>query len=313
MKVRNIIRAIVYGLFPSGWIRAVQNSLVPGHYQEIVRNVELVTDLQRSSETLDNDYRAQKLRQYAHIVDKGLQRFDCEPGHSFRWYQLAQETLSQISDSTFLQDPSVTWATQIIRKYERLQCGEHAARRSEPEFEIACEYGRLVDTIKTRRSIRFYSKRTVDLDVIEKIVEVINWSPTSCNRQTAKVFVTNDPSLVRSCLATCQGATGFSEFVPCFLCFCADLRPYAMPQEIWLPVLDVSLGIQNCCLVAHTLGLSTTLLSWAQHSDEDERELRHLLGIPNYYQIVVNGALGYPECSAPVPLRKSVESAYELR
>jgi len=300
-KLKSVMRNLLY------------KRLVPSKYQEIIDDIEAVMALQRNGSRLDDDYWAQKLRQAAHIVDKGLQRYDCEPGHSARWYQAAQEALSQIRDPIALQDPSVVWAMQKISEYERLQSGKQPTRKCRTEFEPRCKYEELLDGIKARRSIRFYSKRALDTEVIEKVIEVVNWSPTSCNRQTAKVFVTNNPSLVRSCLATCRGATGFSEFVPCFLCFCADLRSYRMPKEMLLPVIDVSLGIQNCCLIAHSLGLSLTLLTWAEHSDEDERILRSVLEIPDHYQIIVNGTLGYPECAAEVPPRKALESTYILR
>jgi nitroreductase len=171
----------------------------------------------------------------------------------------------------------------------------------------------LLEAIKARRSIRQFRDEPVDVHTVEAIVEVVNWSPTSCNRQPAKVFATNSPSLARSCLATCQGATGFSEFVPCFLSFCADPRSYWLPRELELPLMDVSLGVQNCCLMAHSQGLSLTLLSWANHTDDDERVLRDLLAIPDHFKIVVNGALGYPEHDVPVPLRKPIESTLVLR
>jgi nitroreductase len=292
--------------------RLLYKRLVPSKYREIIDDIEAAIALQRNDNSLNNDYWAQKLRQAAHIIDKGLQRYDSESGHSAAWYQRAQEALSHIEETIVPQDPSLVWAAQKIKEYEKLQSGEQPSRKRWTGFEMCHKEG-LLEVIKTRRSIRLYSQKTIDIDVIKRIVEVVNWSPTSCNRQPAKVFVTNNPALVRSCLAACQGATGFSEFVPCFLCFCADLRSYWLPKEIDLSLIDISLGVQNCCLIAHTLGLSLTLLSWAQHSDDDERELRNLLGIPDYYKIVVNGALGYPEYEAPVPLRKPIESTLVLR
>ena len=86
-----------------------------------------------------------------------------------------------------------------------------------------------------------------------------------------------------------------------------------MPNEILLPIIDVSLGIQNCCLIAHCLGLSLTLLSWAQHTEEDDKNLRNFLGIPEYYQIIVNGALGYPEHNVPIPYRKLLKTTYVIK
>jgi hypothetical protein len=75
-------------------------------------------------------------------------------------------------------------------------------------------------------------------------------------------------------------------------------------MEMFLPGIDVALGIQNCSLVAHARGLSLTLMSWAHHSDADDKGLRGDLGIPEWEQILVGGLLGYPAVSMPAPGRK---------
>lgn len=291
--------------------RFLYRSLIPSRYREIVDELEAAVALQTSDHGEESDYWAQKLRQAAHIVEKGLQRDDYEPGHSLTWYKRARDALSHIPETTVAKDPSLIWATSRLEEYERLQCGEQPARRNWVAPEAAYREA-LLQVIKARRSIRRYLCRLVDVEVIEEIVKVANWSPTSCNRQPAKVFAVNSPSLARLCLGTCQGATGFSVFVPCFLSFCVDLRAYDLPREMELPLIDASLGAQNCCLLAHSLGLSITLLSWASHSPEDERRLRSLLGIPHYFKIVVNAALGYPEYQVAVPFRKPIESTLVL-
>jgi nitroreductase len=74
----------------------------------------------------------------------------------------------------------------------------------------------------------------------------------------------------------------------------------------------LGLGVQNCCLAAHALGVSITLLSWARHTAADEIELRRILGIPEYCQIIVAGAAGYPRFATPAPHRKSVEETLTI-
>ena len=286
---------------------------MPEDLKHALSTVEAVMALQTSGEMLDEDFWAQKLRQAAHIIDKGLQRPDAEPGHSAKWYQSAQEALSHLRGTPILADPSLTWALKKLSDYESAQSGRFRAAEPLPGREPALSQESLRDLITSRRSVRFFEEREISADVVERVVEVINWSPTSCNRQPAKVYVANDPTLARSCLDTCQGASGFGDFVPCFLCFCADLRSYWLPKEMWLPVIDVSLGIQNCCLMAQAEGLGITLLSWAQHTKDEDARLRSMLGIPEYYEIVVNGALGYPAQRPEIPSRKAIELTCVVR
>ena len=279
-------------------------------YKEFIDRVELVRTLQQQGGH-DEESRAQQLRKAAHIIDKGLQRDDWEPGHSTKWYRVAKELDGQIESAVLVADPSIRWARRKITEYE---VGQETKSVSRQHFTVdaGCDYEQLLQTIRARRSVRFYREQPVSEETIEKIASVVTWASNSCNKQTAKVFVANSPDLVKACLGTCKGATCFSDYVPTFLCFCSDMRSYWLPQEMLLPNIDVSLGIQNCALVAHSLGLSMTLLTWAQHTAEDDARLRSLLGIPEYYRIIVNGALGYPEYYPDPPLRKDPKTTYVL-
>jgi nitroreductase len=311
---KQVLRAIFHAIVPRRWARVLRRPLlVPAEYGPLLAEIEAVICAQREGRCQDDEYWAAVLRKYAHILDKGLQRCDWEPGHSSSIYQLARDALSHIHSPEIQSDPSVAWARERIAEYEELQTCRPESVEPLACSVTTCGYETLLDAIQTRRSLRSYTDQQVPEELLQRVVEVITWAPGSCNRQTVKVFAARRHSLVQACLATCQGATGFGETVPCFLSFCADLRAYELPQELYLPTLDTALGIQNCCLVAHSLGLGITLLSWAQHSAEEERELRRRLEIPSYYQIVVNGVLGYPAQGAPCPRRKSGERTWVVR
>ncbi len=295
------------------WVRILRNPvLLPGDYGRIAAEFEPVRDMKESQKATDDEYSAAVLRKCAHIIDKGLHRPDFEPGHSSPFHQAALQTLGHIRSGSAINDDSVSWAKRKIQEYEARQSSP--ARVPEPFVSRSdIEYDRLMTLIRDRRSIRFYTRKTVENEILRQIIEAANWAPASCNRQTIKVFAATDPELARKCMATCKGATCFSEFVPGFLSFCADLRPYSLPQEFMLPMIDVSLGAQNSCLAAHTLGLSITLLSWSQKSEDEDRELRRLLNIPAHYMIIVNGAIGYPACNADTPVRKSPDASCVIR
>lgn len=285
--------------------------LVPNDYRQEFNLVESILVMRHNNKNLDDEFWAAALRKYAHILDKGLQRCDFQPGHSNEFYQFAITALDNIKTKEMRQDPSVIWAVNKICEFEHLQKNECKNESLLPPVtKTICHYDDLVDAIKTRRSIRNFSNKPLLSSDIEKIVEVINWSPSSCNRQTARVFIADSEDLVKKCMKVNDGATGFSEYVPCFMSFCSDLRAYDMPIEMTLPFIDIALGIQNCCLVAHSLGVGMTILNWTHHREDQERQLRSLLGIPKYYRIIANAVLGYPDKGAPTPARKSDKLTY---
>jgi nitroreductase len=312
MNLLKMVASIIRKILPRRMYRILRTGpmIVPSYHRTLCDDIERMIDIQYNS-VEDQELAILRLRKDAHIIDKGLQRKDFKIGHSKQYYKQAKSSLSKIKNDTFLNDLSIQWSIRKIEEYEFRQHGKEYIHEQEEPF--IGNYTDLIKIIKSRRSVRNYAPKAVNSDVIAQVLEPVNWASSSCNKQPIKVYVTNKPLLVSECLKQCKGATGFSDFVPSFMTFCADMRGYVLPSEIYLPMIDVSLGIQNSVLAAHTLGLSCTLLSWAQKNDTEEKLLRELLGIPEYYMIILNMTMGYPECFSPVPERKSLNNTYILK
>ena len=91
-----------------------------------------------------------------------------------------------------------------------------------------------------------------------------------------------------------------------FWVFTANIRGYVWPSEIFLPSVDTCLGVQNIMLGATTLGLSATILSWAQKDKNEERKIRELLHIPVHHQIIICAVMGYADIVNQTPERKNI-------
>jgi nitroreductase len=284
--------------------------LVPSYYKRYIRKVEDVIDSQNIPYSgADPEYLLLLTRKFAHILDKGLHRSDIEKGHSHEIYTELSRILNAGKGDDYLNDPSVRWAREKLNYYEGLQAGIKTDPLSEDKERILprLDFGPLSDHIRSRRSNRAFLEKTVEKELLIRALETINWTTTSCNKQPARVFATVDPDLAAACARQCKGATGFSKFIPAFLAFTADLRGYSMPDEMFLPYIDVSLCAQNVLLSAHSLGLSTTALSWAQSSEGEEAKLRNLLNIPDHCLIIFNAITGYPSKEYCIPARKPVD------
>ncbi len=312
---RKIVRAVARRILPKAYLRLLKAAnVLRQDYEVLIPRLERIYSMRsRGNSQKDDQYWAQLLRKYAHMIDKGIQRGDFEPGHSRRVYERARDALRRIRSPDVLADPSVVWAKDRIGIYERRRAGETYLRARPAAVPPSFTYEALRSLIMTRRSIRRFKRQPVTDKIMKAVGEVMVWAPSSCNRQPGRVYATNDEALVEQCLRTCKGATGFSAYVPSFLCFCADMRGYVLPREMLLHLIDVSLGMQNCALMGASLGLALTALSWAHHDEDENAELRRLLGIPEYYEIVLNAAMGYPEAGVEAPARKSVEQTVVLR
>ena len=295
------------------WMRWVINSpflrwlFLARLYRRQISQSEYIIRLLKNQDKLDDSYWMGKARHYAHLVDKGIHRGDFCKGHGERAYAMTRHALACVQTQASRDDPSIQWAAQKVRQYEKCQLGEVAGIR-EQYTPTKCKYVDLLDVIMTRRSIRNYSVRPISDEIVGHIISVLDWSPTSCNRQPARVYATNNPDLVRQCVPLHTGAACFSDiYTPLMLIFCADCRAYEMPSEMDLPYIDVSMGVQNCLLVAHSLGISLTVLSSSFRSEPKEQKLRRLFGIPPYFQIIVSAVGGYPNGGVQVPYRKAKE------
>ena len=295
-----------------GWIGSlpfVRRLAAYWTYRNVIQHCEMIIELQRAERLQDDAYWIGKLRQYGHILDKGLARGDFAYGHGLGVYHSAEEARRRLSTEAARMDPLVVWAAQKVCEYERRQAGE-APSGVTAYIATQCTYDDLVDAIRTRRSIRRYSDRPVDLGVVEKIVSVLDWAPTSCHRQPGAVYASTNPDIILQCLRLHPGTHCFIHMVPrpsLFMTFCADARLYSMPRQVFGPCIDVALGVQNCLLVAHSLHLSLTPLYWSHQGEREENELRRILSIPAYFQVIVSAVGGYPDGGAPVPPRKPLE------
>lgn len=305
-RLKSFVAKILRRLLPFKYYKLVANGfiIVPSYYKSIIEDAEKYMNLS----LLDSPEKDVLLmRKYAHILDKGLHRRDAEPGHSKSVYENLKLQIGKLSKTKYSKDATYIWAESKLKKYEMLQ-------RDPKSFEPFCgesvtsqiSYENLFSLIKQRRSNRVFKEQRISEDVIRHLKEVANWAASSCNKQPIQLFVTNNPDLSKKCLACCKGGTGFSDYIPSFWVFTADCRGYVWPTEMYLPVLDTGLGIQNVFLTAYTMNISGTILTWAQKSEQEEQLLREFLNIPKEYIIVCCAVMGYAEYSYCTPQRKNV-------
>lgn len=281
--------------------------LIHRNYEE---RIGIYVNLEDQSFTKDIEYYLSILRMNAHVLDKGLNRDDWEPNHSYSVYKKVKELLANVGD---LNDDSVTWANEIVCEYESRQTMARKESASREIREPLISGDTVLKFLQERTSSRAYRAERVSLQVVEKITEAALESPWSCSRQALRVYGSVDPAMALKVLSHFPGFTCFGRFVPCALVFCVDLRPYGMPSEIFVPHLDTGLAVENACLMASAIGLSTTLLSWGARLPKDEAGLRQFFEIPNYFEIVVGCACGYPARYPVRPPRKAVSKTLFLK
>ena len=286
--------------------------LVHGKYRTLINDLEKYSDIITRSTGVDPAVSLLMVRKFGHILDKGLQRSDVERGHSG---SIAGELHKhiEIAEKEFSDDPTLLWAKEKLELYNELQVNGLVTIKEEHPEPCGISLKDFDLLLRNRRSNRSFQRRVVSSELIGQLARTVNWASSSCNKQPIVMYATTDPELARECLKCCKGGTGFSDFVPVFVSFTADMRGYYLPDEAYVPAIDVALGVQNFLLSAELTGLSVTTLSWALKDIGDETRLRELLSIPEHNQIIINAVLGYPERHSGVPVRKGPEHSLFLK
>lgn len=282
--------------------------LVNGKYRCFINEIDSYLQIIKRNYGNDPELSMLLTRKFAHILDKGLHRQDVAPGHSKTIANELEKNLNIIEKMSFEgnNDQTILWAKEKLTIYSQLQEMGKIEELKETPKKTAIDFDTFFELLKERRSNRQFLEKTVDDEILEKLAQTVNWASSSCNKQPIKLFSTNNPQLAKECLKQCKGGTGFSEYVPCFVAFCADMRGYYLPDEMYVPAIDVSLGAQNFFLSTTILGLSCAGLSWALHDKNEEQKLRKMLYIPPHFQIIFNSIIGYASKEYTVPVRKSI-------
>ncbi len=156
----------------------------------------------------------------------------------------------------------------------------------------------MIELIKTRRSIRRYLPKKIDLDILKDLVDCGRLAPSGANRQLLVFHIIQKEELLEPVFGTLRWA-GY-------------IAPEGDPKEGEKPVAyitvmvrrdladpkaverDVGAAIENILLAAWSYGIGSCWINSVKR-----QELANILNISDEYHIESVIALGYP-AEAPV-------------
>ena len=168
----------------------------------------------------------------------------------------------------------------------------------------------LMQVLKGRRSIRNYQAQAVPEEVLNLILEAVQWSPSWANTQCWEVVAVRDPETKRRLQETLsQGnpATRAMVEAPAVLVLCGKkgISGFYKGQVTtkfgdWF-MFDLGLATQSLCLAAWNLGLGTVVVGLFDHN-----RAAAVLGVPQGYELVAMLPLGYPAKQPAAPKRREI-------
>ncbi len=168
----------------------------------------------------------------------------------------------------------------------------------------------LMDIMKGRRSIRKYQDKEIPEDLLNKVLESVQWAPSWANTQCWEVIVVKEQGvkekLVEVLPKTNPARKHFTE-APVIFVLCGKLNSSGFYKGQvttrlgdWF-MFDLGLAAQNLCLMAHSLGLGTVILGLFDHEKAEA-----VLDVPEGYDLVSMIPMGYPAHDSSAPKRREI-------
>lgn len=166
----------------------------------------------------------------------------------------------------------------------------------------------LFEALFTRRSIRRYSDRKIDQEIVDKIIHAGMYAPSAVNKQPWHFIVFKDS---RSCEAITEvhpSSQMLKGAQTCILiCFDESLQ-----HDEGYGVIDCSAATQNMLLAAHAQGLGACWVGIYPRENRIEA-LKEIFGLPTGVIPFTVIALGYPDEQKEKPERIKPERIHQER
>lgn len=178
-------------------------------------------------------------------------------------------------------------------------------RPTSPDERDAMDYAAFV---KSRHSIRHFSKEPVDTEKTMNAVRLAQHTPSACNRQGWRARIVADKEVLSQLLKNQNGNRGFGDEIDQMIVVTSDLRYFNQERELHQAFIDGGMYAQSIIQALHHEGLAMIPLS-ASLWEEQDKAVRKLLHIDEAEMLIMFIGVGnYPNaCLTTRSERKPAE------
>lgn len=152
--------------------------------------------------------------------------------------------------------------------------------------------GNFAQLAEVRRSVRDYSETEVPAEIIQKVVELAQNSPSVCNRQACSVFWTTDSKEIDFVLGFQNGNRGFGHLAKGLFIVTSNLNVFQGEHERNQAWVDGGLFSMSLLYSLSFFGLGACPLNWCVDGDRDSK-LRASVNVPDSHEIIMLISFGF--------------------
>ncbi len=177
-----------------------------------------------------------------------------------------------------------------------------------------------IECLKTRRSIRSFTKEPVSTEEIKEIVEVAALAPSWKNTQVARYVLVQDrekiEKIAKDCVLGFTHNTEIIEGAPALMVLTMITGrsgyerdgSYSTSLEKHWQSFDAGIAAQTFCLAAHAKGLGTVIMGIY-----DPAKVAEVLEIPEGQTVAALISIGHPDQDPAAPPRKDIDTLLSVQ
>ena len=168
----------------------------------------------------------------------------------------------------------------------------------------------VMKAIKERRTVRNFEDKPIPEDLLQYVLEALQWTPSWANTQCWEVVLIKDPGVkagVQEAFPKSNPAFKSITAAPVVIALCARLNESGYyKNEVttkfgdWF-MYDLGLATQNLVLAAHAAGLGTVITGLYDHEIAAKA-----IKLPENHELVAVIPMGFPSKIPSAPKRKDV-------
>jgi nitroreductase len=164
----------------------------------------------------------------------------------------------------------------------------------------------ILETIKSRRSIRKFSSAPVPEDLVERVLDAGRWAPSGLNNQPWRFAVIRDGAINDMF----SRLTHYSLIIKGSQVLIAVFLDNSVSYDRTKDVQAIGACLQNMLLEAHSLGLGGV---WLGEILKSREQIRKILGLKKDLELMAVVALGHPAESPRTGKRKELKDLIVFR
>jgi nitroreductase len=242
------------------------------------------TNLELPVADMDQDLLGMYIRWNGHHVEKSV-RYEKTFGRGSAKPVLLRQALEEWKRRGYPNRRWIDWAEANLddhKRWEETGVPQIHPAKTLPVFNPGSP---VMDVLKNRVSTRYWNDTPVEDEKIQAVLEAAVYAPTSCNRQTWKLYVHKNTQVAAK---NDVSNKALRQKAPVAVYITIDNRLY---PEVWAPAEDAGIIGLQLNLAATSLGFAGCLMYGAETFNQEEFRRQH--NVPEYRFMYLMFLFGY--------------------